>query len=83
MEPPKIKAIEDAAEAYIEIRNKRMDLSKKEHDARVGLEAIMKSNKQTEYHFDSYIVVLLKTEKAKVKTAGSDDDEDEEDGDEE
>lgn len=46
------KSIEDAAAHYVDIRDKRMDLSKKEKEAKESLTAEMKKAKLEEYVCD-------------------------------
>lgn len=77
---PSIPEIDDAADAYIALRDKRIALLAKELAAKEELRNLMHSNKLKRYNYDDRIVELVETtEKVKVKKAK---DEDEEDDDE-
>lgn len=74
--------IEEAAAEYVEVRDARMQLTKKEVAAQQKLLASMKANKLTKYRCDQEdleVEIVAKDEKAKVKRvdAGADDDDDE------
>jgi hypothetical protein len=72
-------AVEDAAEKYIDVRDKRMSLTEKEVDARAVLVHEMQKEKLTSYRFDDQVVTLLPgKEKVRVKTVTDDDNGDEE-----
>ena len=81
MERPKVKEIEDAAEDYVAIRDKRMSLTEKEVDARAVLLAAMEKHKLDAYRFDDRVVIVLPAKKVKVKTASDDEGDDEGDSD--
>lgn len=68
MEPPSIKAIDKAAEAYVDVRDRRMELTKEEVVAQLNLVAVMRENKLDTYEFDGQTVALVSKVKAKVKT---------------
>ncbi len=66
-EPVKIKPIEDAAEEYVAVRDKRMNLTEDEVDLRGKLLELLKKNNLTEYKYDGYLVTVEHDEKVKVK----------------
>ena len=68
MEKPVIKEIEDAAEHYVTIRDKRMALTEKECEAQAELLAAMKAHKLDSYRYDERIVSVVKKDKARVKS---------------
>lgn len=77
---PKIKAIDSAADKYIEIRDSRMALTEKEVAAKLKLAMLMRDHKLTEYVYDDHKVVLQPgKENVKVRTIheGDDDGDDE------
>ncbi len=81
-EQERIKEVEDAAEGYVDARDKRMRLTKKEVEAHAALLAVMKEHKLTVYRDESVTPPLLVTlipGKDKVKVAQTE----VEDGDEE
>lgn len=88
MERPAIKEIEEAADAYVAVRDKRMALTTKEVAAKTNLMQVMLAHEKDltkngdgdlVYRFDDEIVIL-KPGKANVKVkAAHDDEEDEED----
>ena len=81
MERKGVKQIEDAAEEYSELRDKRMALLEKEVAAKAKLIDVMHKHECTVYRYDDIVVQLLPTEKVKVRklSAESKDDDDEED----
>jgi len=66
MEAPVIKEIVEAAEDYVEIRDKRMELTKKETAATAHLMNMMEKNSVTEYIFDGKKAIIIEGGK-KVK----------------
>ena len=69
MEPPKIKAIDNATEAYVEIRDSRMALTKTEVAKRDTVLRLMKEHDLTSYEYDGKVVSIVNGEpKVKVKT---------------
>lgn len=84
VEPPSIPKIEEAAEAYVEIRHKRMALTEKEVTARTILSHVMGEHKgelpkdedgNLFYPYDGKRVLLLcGKERIKVKQDGEEDD---------
>jgi hypothetical protein len=85
-ERTKIKEIEDAAEAYVSIRDKRIKLTEQECSAKEKLIELMQQNKaklslNSEGHFvytyDEELVILTDKVNVKVKRAVSYDDSDE------
>ena len=73
-----IKAVENAADDYVEVRDKRMALTTKEVEKRGVLIAAMQEAGVTSYRYDDRIITLDSKTKVKVKT----DRDGEEDGDE-
>ena len=70
-----IKEIDDAAEAYVEARDKRMALTKKEVDAKDALIAVMRTHRRKVYKDENAsppLVVTLKDGKATVKVQTAD-----------
>jgi hypothetical protein len=74
---PKIKAIDDAAAEYVDVRNRRMKLTEKETEAKTALiEACQKhaeklalnKNGDRVYRYDEEVVVLSEVENVKVKS---------------
>jgi len=70
-EPPKIKAIEDAAVRYVEFRDRRMDAGEDEVKLKSKLISVMKEHKLTTYNFDGFMVELnhIDEDDVKVKKA--------------
>jgi hypothetical protein len=81
-EPKRIKEVGDAAEAYVDMRDKRMKLTEKESEAKLSLIEVMKKHGLTVYKDEDAappLVVTLKTKDGvKVEELGdgaeSDDD---------
>lgn len=70
-----IKEIDDAAEAYVEARDKRMKLTEREVEAREALVNAMRRNGLEVYRDDSAspaLLVLLKPGKDTVKVTTAD-----------
>lgn len=79
-ERKKIAAVERAANAYREVRDERMELTKKEVEKRTKLAEVMQENGITIYKFDGddgepLIVEIDTTTKVKVKKESSYEDE--------
>lgn len=74
--------IEEAAQKYVEVRDERMELTKREVKAQAALLAAMKAHKLTKYRVDAEdldVEIVAKDEKVKVKRVelgGGDDFED-------
>jgi hypothetical protein len=66
-EPPKIKAIEDAAVRYVQFRDERMDAGEQEVKLKAKLIAVMKEHDLTTYNFDGFMVELGHTDEDTVK----------------
>ena len=79
MEPEKNPAIERLAEAYVEVRNRRMVLTKEEVGKRDLLQVKMHESGLKSYEYDGKIVELVGVEKVKVRSSKDGGDEDEED----
>ena len=82
MERKTIKEIEQLADEYAELRDKRMGVLKKEVEAKAKLIDAMKRNDQEVYEFEedgeTVTVTLKSEEKVKVKRGQHEDEEDEE-----
>jgi hypothetical protein len=75
MEPPTITEIEGKAEEYVEVRNERMSLLKKEVELQGELAELMKKHKLRNYEYDGQTVEVVNKEKVKVRRKKDDDDE--------
>jgi hypothetical protein len=89
-ERPKIKEIEAAAEAYVDVRDKRMKLTEKEVTAQTALVAAVVAhtaelslNSKGEFIYrygdDEEVVLKQGKKKAKVRHVAAEDDADEDD----
>lgn len=78
---PKIAEIEDIAEQYVDVRDRRMALTTQEVEAKGRLATVMHNHNLTRYPFDGKVVICEPgKEKLKVKTVnGPEDLEDEDD----
>jgi hypothetical protein len=78
-----ILAIDRAAEAYVEVRDKRMKLTAKEVEAQAALVAAMQEHQLTVYRCtitdEPLDVTMVTTTKAKVKTKKDEDADDKKD----
>jgi predicted SpoU family rRNA methylase len=72
VERPLIKAIEKAADVYVEIRNKRMALTEKEVAARAVLINAMHENECALYLYDDLKIELIAKERVKVVSTNED-----------
>ena len=74
---PVITAIDAAADAYVTIRNKRMQLTLDEHEKREALGALMHEHELTTYtdHEAGYTVEILSKEKLRVRSLKDDENE--------
>lgn len=61
VEKESVKEIEAAAEAYVDVRDKRMKLTTKEVEAKATLIEVMRRNKRTVYRDDNAAPPLLVT----------------------
>ena len=68
IEKPVIKEIEDAADEYVEVRDKRMSLTEREVEKRAALIGVMRAHKVKSYKYDGRLITLKETDKVKVKT---------------
>jgi hypothetical protein len=84
---PKIKAIEEAAAAYVDVRDKRMKLTPKEVEAKTTLIDACKKHLDKlpvngdgdhVYRFDEEVVIFSSKDQVKVKTAAAEAAEEEE-----
>jgi len=69
-ERPRIKEIDDAAEAYQDAKKKRMKLTEQEVDAKKALGAVMRKNKVEVYRDDNAsppLLVVLTPGEDKIK----------------
>lgn len=80
-EPPKIKAIEEAAEEYRTLRDKRMKILEDEIASKTKLISVMDRHKdklgvnsegESVYRYDDELVILSDKVNVKVKRASSD-----------
>ena len=70
MESPAIEELEQKAAAYVKIRDKRIALSRSEHDMNQELLAIMKKRKLETYNHDGVkCTIVIEKEKVKVKVS--------------
>jgi hypothetical protein len=67
LEPPRIKAIDDAADTYYEVMMERCKLSKEEYEAQTALLEVMMKENLTRYVYDGKVVTMTSTTKIKVK----------------
>lgn len=75
IERESIKEIDDAAEAYVTVRDKRMKLTKEEVEKRDGLIEVMRRHRRKVYRDDNAsppLLVTLKDGKASVKVQTAD-----------
>lgn len=73
MERAVAKDVEEAADAFVNIRDRRMSLTEKESEAQATLLAAMKAHKLSSYRYDENFVVVDSMEKVRVKRAVDDD----------
>jgi len=75
-ERKRVKELDDAAEAYVDQRDKRMAQSEKEKDAKDALIAAMRKNDVLVYRDDDHVPPLVVTlvSKDNVKVSEVDDD---------
>jgi hypothetical protein len=76
MERKTIREVNDAAEAYVDVRDERMKLTEKEVEAKQALISAMQKHELSVYRDDSAsppLVVTLVEGKVNVKVALSDD----------
>jgi hypothetical protein len=84
MEDRAIEALEEKAQEYVEARDERMGLSKKEVEVKGQLLQLMKAHKREHYKRGPIeINIVHEKENIKVKVKAAGDDEDGEAGDEE
>lgn len=79
MDPPSIKAIDDAADIYFDAMQRRVALSQEEHEAKDNLIDKMKENDQTIYTTaDGLVVTVTATSNVRCKRKNDEETEDEE-----
>jgi hypothetical protein len=61
-----IKEIVDAADVYEELRDERLEVLKKEGDAKNELLAVMKKNNLTSYNYENKEITITEKEDIKV-----------------
>lgn len=83
MEPDSIPEIDKATEAYVEVRDERMELTQEEVKRHDALLALMDKHKLEYYEYDGRIVRVKKDQTTKVKVEKKKEPKDEEDTDEE
>jgi len=64
-----IKAVENAADDYVDVRDKRMTLTTKEVEKRAVLIAAMEEHGITSYRYDDRVITLEAKAKVSVKNA--------------
>lgn len=69
LEPPSIPEIDEAANSYVEARDRRMSDLVQEITAHDALLTLMREKGQTVYEFDGFKVEITNTAKVKVKRA--------------
>jgi hypothetical protein len=72
-----IKAVENAADDYVDVRDKRMALTTKEVEKRAVLIHEMEKAGVTSYRYDDRVITLEAKAKVKVKNAHDDEGDDE------
>ena len=73
-----IKALEDKAHEYVNVRDERMALSKDESELKGALLALMKKHGKTEYKRDGITITIVpEAETVKVKVSAADEETDE------
>lgn len=76
-EPLRIRAIDEAAEVYRDIRDRRKELTTEECKANEKLLGLMKDHMLMSYRYDgSEVTIAKEKEKARVRRIATDDDED-------
>ncbi len=75
IEAPSIPELDEAAEEYVEHRDKRIAVLTQEIAAKGVLLGLMKKHKLERYRYDDQIVEVLPSEKLKVKNANSEQEE--------
>jgi hypothetical protein len=78
MENREIPEIEQAADAYREVRDDRCELSKQESTAKARLIEVMKKYKRTLYSYNGLMVDLTTVDNVKVRSDKKNDDEEDE-----
>lgn len=67
-EPPSIPELDRAAESYVSLRDKRMNLTEDEVEAKTKLLEVMKDHKLEQYKVNGYTVIVTHgDDKVKVK----------------
>jgi len=78
LEDPSIPELDKAAEAYVAVRDERMELTKEEVTKRDTVQRLMIEHGLTSYRFDSKVVSIVPgVDKVKVKAVGGDPDDEE------
>lgn len=76
MEPPSIEELDDLADRYVALRDKRMRLAEDETNKRDLLHVKMKEHKLTSYEYDGKVIEIVADEKIKVRKKKEDKDAD-------
>ena len=76
VERPKLRDVEEAADDYIKVRDKRKELLEEMKADCERLIVAMRRNKITRYAFDGYVIALEELEKINVKSVKEDDEGD-------
>lgn len=73
--PKKLKSMDDALEAMLSAREKRMSYGEKEGEAQANLVKLFKKNNLTAYFYDGKKFVLVDIEKVKVERKPKEDED--------
>lgn len=76
MEPPRHDDLDDLADRYVDLRDKRMRLQEDEGNKRDLLQVKMKEHKLTSYEYDGKVIEIVADEKVKVRKKKEDKDGD-------
>lgn len=74
VEKPVVKAVEEAADEYVNVRDRRMKLTEAEVEKRSILIHEMKKARLTSYSYDGQVITLDTKDAVKVRALKADDD---------
>lgn len=75
-EPEHFPELDEAAEEYVERRDARMAMGKRETEAQDELVKLMHDHGLKNYEYDGLTVILVNKEKAKVRRKDAEEDDD-------
>lgn len=78
LEDRAIQPLEDIAEAYADVRDRRIELNKEEHELKANALKLMKKYDKTIYRHDGITIQVIEGEpdvKVKIKKPGDDEDD--------